>query len=215
MWCENPYLVRRRRVRRIGAENGAHLRRRRRTFAPASAQICAGKRRTLRRRRTLRLSPHFFDGALCGCDLTAFSQRPRMTELAFATLRTFVRLGEAVPMVFFSSAGDFILPVNCRRSTTAVRAASGTAGKMNSPEAEPRHAAPPAACRPACRGSASGESILPAVPDAARTAVVDRRQLTGKMKSTALGIGMSGTASPRRTIVLSLAKANSVILGRR
>ena len=45
--------------------------------------------------------------------------------------------------------------------------------------------------------------------------VVDRRQLTGKMKSTALAIGMSGTASPRRTIVLSLAKANSVILGRR
>ena len=57
--------------------------------------------------------------------------------------------------------------------------------------------------------------ILPAVPDAARTAVVDRRQLTGKMRSTALEIGMSGTASPRRTIVLSLAKANSVILGRR
>ena len=54
---------------------------------------------------------------------------------------------------------------------------------------------------------------MPAVPDAARTAVVDRRQLTGKMKSTALVIGMSGTASPRRTIVLSLAKANSVILG--
>ena len=43
--------------------------------------------------------------------------------------------------------------------------------------------------------------------------VVDRRQLTGKMKSTAHVIGMSGTASPRRTIVLSLAKANSVILG--
>ena len=43
-------------------------------------------------------------------------------------------------------------------------------------------------------------------------AAVDRRQLTGKMKSTALAIGMSGTASPRRTIVLSLAKANSVIL---
>ena len=42
--------------------------------------------------------------------------------------------------------------------------------------------------------------------------VVDRRQLTGKMKSTAHVIGMSGTASPRRTIVLSLAKANSVIL---
>ena len=41
----------------------------------------------------------------------------------------------------------------------------------------------------ACRGSASDEFILPAVPDAARTAVVDRRQLTGKMKSTALAIG--------------------------
>ena len=121
MWCENPYLVRRRRVRRIGAENGAHLRRRRRTFAPASAQICAGKRRTLRRRRT------FLMAKLRMLVVTAFSQRPRMTELAFATLRTFVRLGEAVPMVFFSSAGDFILPVNCRRSTTAVRAAS-TAG---------------------------------------------------------------------------------------
>ena len=66
----------------------------------------------------------------------------------------------------------------------------------------------------ACRGSASDEFILPAVPDAARTAVVDRRQLTGKMKSTALAIGMSGTASPRRTIVLAMAKANSVILGR-
>ena len=53
---------------------------------------------------------------------------------------------------------------------------------------------------------------MTAVADAARTAVVARRQLTGKMKSTALAIGMSGTASPRRTIVLSLAKANSVIL---
>ena len=53
---------------------------------------------------------------------------------------TIVRLGEALPVVFFSSAVDFILPVNCRRSTTAVRAASGTAGKMNSPKAEPRHA---------------------------------------------------------------------------
>ena len=64
----------------------------------------------------------------------------RMTELAVVRLRTIVRLGEALPVVFFSSAVDFILPVNCRRSTTAVRAASGTAGKMNSPEAEPRHA---------------------------------------------------------------------------
>ena len=74
------------------------------------------------------------------------------------------------------------------------------------------HAAPPAACRPACRGSASGEFILPAVPDAARTAVVDRRQLTGKMKSTALEKNTTGSASPRRTIVLSLTTASSVIL---
>ena len=74
----------------------------------------------------------------------------RMTELAVARVGTIVRLGEALPVVFFSSAVDFILPVNCRRSTTAVRAASGTAGKMNSPEAEPRHAAPPA--RAACEG---------------------------------------------------------------
>ena len=70
---------------------------------------------------------------------------------------TIVRLGEALPVVFFSSAVDFILPVNCRRSTTAVRAASGTAGKMNSPEAEPRHAGRHAAGGAACRGSASGE----------------------------------------------------------
>ena len=66
----------------------------------------------------------------------------------------------------------------------------------------------------ACRGSASGEFILPAVPDAARTAVVDRRQLTGKMKSPALEKNTIGTASPRRTKVLTLAKASSVILGR-
>ena len=72
--------------------------------------------------------------------LTSRSGLSRMTELAFARLRTIVRLGKTVPMVFFASAVDFILPVNCRRSTTAVRAASGTAGKMNSPEAEPRHA---------------------------------------------------------------------------
>ena len=70
----------------------------------------------------------------------------KMTELAVARLGTIMRLGKALPVVFFSSAVDFILPVNCRRSTTAFRAASGTAGKMNSPEAEPRHAG---------RGSAS------------------------------------------------------------
>ena len=58
------------------------------------------------------------------------------------------------------------------------------------------------------------EFILPAVPDAARTAVVDRPQLTGKMKSPALEKNTIGTASPRRTKVLTLAKASSVILGR-
>ena len=77
--------------------------------------------------------------------LTSRSGLSRMTELAFARLRTIVRLGEAVPDIPIASAVDFILPVNCRRSTAA-------------------------------------------------------------------RIGMSGTASPRRTIVLSLAKANSVIL---
>ena len=41
---------------------------------------------------------------------------------------------------------------------------------------------------------------------------VDRRQLTGKMKSTALEKNTTGSASPRRTIVLSLTTASSVIL---
>ena len=36
-----------------------------------------------------------------------------MTELAVARLGTIVRLGEALPVVFFSSAVDFILP-RCR-----------------------------------------------------------------------------------------------------
>ena len=71
-----------------------------------------------------------------------------------------------------------------------------------------RRAAPHAAAQL----QASGEFILPAVPDAARTAVVDRRQLTGKMKSTALEKNTTGSASPRRTIVPSLATASSVIL---
>ena len=87
-----------------------------------------------------------------------------MPQLENTVSLTIVRLGEAVPVVFFSSAVDFILLV--------------------------------------CAG---GRQLL-------GRAAVDRRQLTGKMKSTALAIGMSGTASPRRTIVLSLAKANSVIL---
>ncbi|EOD41890.1 hypothetical protein EMIHUDRAFT_461024 [Emiliania huxleyi CCMP1516] len=42
-----------------------------------------------------------------------------MTELAFARLRTIVRLGEAVPDIPIASAVDFILPVNCRRTTAA------------------------------------------------------------------------------------------------
>ena len=45
-----------------------------------------------------------------------------------------------------------------------------------------------------------------------RQSVVDRRQLTGKMKSTALEKNTTGSASPRRTIVLSLTTASSVIL---
>ena len=67
-----------------------------------------------------------------------------MKELAFARQRTIERLGETVPDIPIASAVDFILPVNCRRSTTAVRAASATAVKMNSSQVEPRHAAPPA-----------------------------------------------------------------------
>ena len=125
----------------------------------------------------------------------------RMTELAVARLGTIVRLGEALPVVFFSSAVDFILPVN---QLPAVPDAARTAVVDRRP----------AACRPACRGSASGEFILPAVPDAARTAVVDRRQLTGKMKSTELGKNTFGTALPRRTIVRLTAFSRCVILGR-
>ena len=117
-----------------------------------------------------------------GRGVDSIFQRPRMTHLENAVSVTIVRLGKAVPKLFFPSAVDFILPVNCRRSTTS--------------------------CRPACRGSASGEFILPAVPDAARTAVVDRRQLTGKLKSTALEKNTTGSASPRRTIVPSLATAS-------
>ena len=89
-----------------------------------------------------------------------------MPQLENTVSLTIVRLGEAVPVVFFPSAVDFILLV--------------------------------------CAGGRQLELL--------GRAAVDRRQLTGKMKSTALAIGMSGTASPRRTIVLSLAKANSVIL---
>ena len=44
--------------------------------------------------------------------------------------------------------------------------------------------------------------------------VVDRRQLTGKMKSTALGKNNFGTALPRRTIVRLTAFSRCVILGR-
>ena len=90
-----------------------------------------------------------------------------MTELAFARLRTIVRLGEAVPDIPITSAVDFILPVNCRRYPTLLE-----------------------------------------------RQVVDRRQLTGKMKSTALGKNNFGTALPRRTIVTLTAFSRCVILGR-
>ena len=78
-----------------------------------------------------------------------------MKELAFARQRTIERLGETVPDIPIASAVDFILPVNCRRSTTAVRAASATAVKMNSSQVEPRHAGRHAACEDApARGAA-------------------------------------------------------------
>ena len=41
---------------------------------------------------------------------------------------TIVRLGEALPVVFFSSAVDFILPVNCRRYPTLLERQLSTAG---------------------------------------------------------------------------------------
>ena len=53
-----------------------------------------------------------------------------MTELAVVRLRTIVRLGEALPVVFFSSAVDFILPVNCRRAAVDnCRSSSPQAGR--------------------------------------------------------------------------------------
>ena len=81
---------------------------------------------------------------------------------------TILKLGpQAVPDIPITSAVDFILPVNCRRSTT-------------------------------CRSSSVGY----------------RRQMTGKMKSTALGKNTFGTALPRRTIVTLTAFSRCVILGR-
>ena len=41
---------------------------------------------------------------------------------------TIVRLGEALPVVLFSSAVDFILPVNCRRYPTLLERQLSTAG---------------------------------------------------------------------------------------
>ena len=52
----------------------------------------------------------------------------RMTELAVVRLRTIVRLGEALPVVFFASAVDFILPLNCRRYPTLLERQLSTAG---------------------------------------------------------------------------------------
>ena len=109
-----------------------------------------------------------------GYGVESIFQRPRMTHLENAVSLTIVRLGKAVPKVFFSSAVDFILPVNCRRSTTAVRAAGGAA----------------------CRGSASGEFILLAVPDAARTAscrppAVDRQDEVHRARKKELRNGFA------------------------
>jgi len=51
-----------------------------------------------------------------------------MTELAFARLRTIVRLGEAVPDIPIPGAVDFILPVTCRRYPTLLEQQLSTAG---------------------------------------------------------------------------------------
>ena len=118
----------------------------------------------------------------------------RMTELAVARLGTIVRLGEALPVVFFSSAVDFILPVNCRRSTTAVRAASGTAGKMNSSEAEPRHAAPPA--RAACEGRLWPQQVdQTGVKACRRRAVVARAETAAEEPSAVASQRLPGSQS--------------------
>ena len=107
---------------------------------------------------------------------------------------TIVRLGEALPVVFFSSAVDFILPVNCRRSTTAVRAASGTAGKMNSSEAEPRHAAPPA--RAACEGRLWPQQVdQTGVKACRRRAVVARAETAAEEPSAVASQRLPGSQS--------------------
>ena len=125
----------------------------------------------------------------CPCTLST-----RMTELAVARLGTIVRLGEALPVVFFSSAVDFILPVNCRRSTTAVRAASGTAGKMNSSEAEPRHAAPPA--RAACEGWLWPQQVdQTGVKACRRRAVVARAETAAEEPSAVASQRLPGSQS--------------------
>ena len=121
-------------------------------------------------------------------------KRPRMAELAVAVLGTIVRLGEALPVVLFSSAVDFILPVNCRRSTTAVRAASGTAGKMNSSEAEPRHAAPPA--RAACEGRLWPQQVdQTGVKACRRRAVVARAETAAEEPSAVASQRLPGPPS--------------------
>ena len=94
-----------------------------------------------------------------------------------------MRLGEALPVVFFSSAVDFILPVNCRRAAP--------------------HAAAQLQVSSSCRR----------YPTLLERQVVDRRQLTGKMKSTALGKNNFGTALPRRTIVRLTVFSSCGILG--
>ena len=105
-----------------------------------------------------------------------------------------MRLGEALPVVFFSSAVDFILPVNCRRSTTAVRAASGTAGKMKSPEAEPRHAAPPA--RAACEGWLWPQQVdQTGVKACRRRAVVARAETAAEEPSAVASQRLPGSSS--------------------
>ena len=86
------------------------------------------------------------------------------------------------------------LPVNCRRSTTAVRAASGTAGKMNSSEAEPRHAAPPA--RAACEGRLWPQQVdQTGVKACRRRAVVARAETAAEEPSAVASQRLPGSPS--------------------
>ena len=63
-------------------------------------------------------------GSFCPLTSSAAAQAGRMTELAFARSRTFVRLGEAVPDISIASAMDFMAGgAACRGSAGVVHLA--------------------------------------------------------------------------------------------